>query len=635
VTIRFIDSLRFLNSSLNNLVTLLPSIPLTDTIVELPSYARRSKGVFPYSLADSVNALEQPRSSFPQITEFRDSLSGGAIKVSVEEHARAARIWADCKCQSLKEYMLIYLKLDVYLLADVFESFRKTAIAEDNLDPANFFTIPGLSWCSALKRMTSNGYQLHLLQDSMKFEFFENGVTGGMTFVNTHHALNDSEHDSLLYIDINNLYGWALSQPLPMSDFEWVEDVEEFDLTKLPADDAESGFVFELDLFIPPHLHDKLSDLPPAPRMAKPPGHRVEKLLLTLEPKSNYVIHYALLKFYLELGVQVTKIHRAISFKQAAFFADYIQYNTTKRAASSDKFQKDYYKLKNNSLFGKTVENLRKRMNLRLCNTAERLMTYTSKPTFKRSIVVDDDLVSAILSNESICLDRPVYVGQAVLDLSKLRMYRLQYVELEKYRQQFACKIDILAGDTDSFFLKCTNVSVGRQLLPAMKEDGLLDTSNYPTDHPLYSNLMANRIGLFKDESAGVATYLEWIFLRPKCYSLLTTTSNVKKAKGITYNVVKSQLSHDDYRKIYESLVFSGNDDDDDDDGDGSVPQPPPPPPPVSSNLSVSETRILSRNHQLYTVRNQKVALSAMDNKRVWTESNQSLPYGHYRLTSS
>ena len=128
--------------------------------------------------------------------------------------------------------------------------------------------------------------------------------------------------------------------------------------------------MLEVDLHVPAHLHDYLSDLPPAPVLQCPPGTKVNKLLLTLEDKTHYIIHSALLKFYVEvMGVQVIAVHRAITFQQTHVFREYIASNTAKRAASTSSFKKDYYKLKNNALYGKTVENLRKRSDLRLYNS--------------------------------------------------------------------------------------------------------------------------------------------------------------------------------------------------------------------------------------------------------------------------
>ena len=271
-----------------------------------------------------------------------------------------------------------------------------------------FFSIPGMSWESALKSLGSK--TLDLLQDSTIYEFFEAGIRGGITFVNKHYASNvDGE---ILYIDINNLYGYALSQKLPCAEFEMITDevALEHIINNLPDENAEIGYYLDVDLHVPEELHNKFAELPPAPIKQCPPGNKTEKLLLTLEDKHNYKIHYILLKFYIQLGVQVTKVHRACKFKQDYIFSDYIAHNTARRAAATHKFQKKFYKLKNNSLFGKTVENLRKRINIRIVNNERKLITYSSRATFQRIHMIDDELALLTLGKESISLNRPVYI---------------------------------------------------------------------------------------------------------------------------------------------------------------------------------------------------------------------------------
>jgi hypothetical protein len=403
---------------------------------------------------------------------------------------------------------------------------------------------------------------------------------------------------------------------LPAQNFKWIYDENELHniLANLPDEYAQCGYVLEVDLSVPAELHDRLSDLPPAPIQQSPPGSKVKKLLLTFEPKKHYIIHSALLKFYIEvMGVVVDAVHRAIEFEQEYVFRSYIEKNTQMRANSSSKFKKDYYKLKNNSLYGKTVENLRRRKDLRLCNNEPALVAQASKPCFRRSIIIKENLVAAVLCKEEICLDRPVYIGQAVLDLSKLRMYRLQYQDLQQYREMFhGSSISIVAGDTDSFFLEVKGVDLKTQLLPRMMQDGLLDTSNYPSDSPLYSREYENKIGLFKDESAGKEEYSEWIFLRPKCYSLLSEDGQAtKKAKGVMRS---TPLMHQQYRDIYKSFRPSEAD------------APPP------KLMRVEQRSIRSENHQLVTLQYSKVALSINDDKRQWISQNRSLPYGHYSL---
>jgi hypothetical protein len=360
----------------------------------------------------------------------------------------------------------------------------------------------------------------------------------------------------------------------------------------------------EVDMEIPQHLHDYLDQLPLAPEVKCPPNSKTPKLLLTHSPKSHYLIHSRLLQIYLKLGVKVTAVHRAIHFKQSYVFKAYVDYNTERRAQVSSVFEKNFYKLKNNALYGKTVEKQRKHKDVRLCNTPDKLETYASRPTFQKAFPIADDLVALLLKKEFITLDRPIFIGQAVLDISKCRMYDLHYVDLQAYREEFNCSLNIVAGDTDSFFLECVDVDLTSQLLPAMKRDGLLDTSNYAPDHPLYSKEYASKIGLIKDESGGVAAYKEWLFLRPKVYSLLTDDAEkgVRKAKGVQRHVVQNVLKHSQYKSslVEQEVIYT------------------------------KQRRIGSERHQLYTLETNKKSLSANDDKRVWLDAYHSRAYGHY-----
>lgn len=198
--------------------------------------------------------------------------------------------------------------------------------------------------------------------------------------------------------------------------------------------------------------HDYTSDLPFAPEKCKVtesnftelqtgqyhqaygnqryPGY--DKLLLTVWDKKNYVVHARLLQFYLKQGMQLRKIHKCIAFKQSPFFSSYISFNSRMRQESSNEFEKDYYKLKNNSLYGKMVENVRRRMNFRLCNSENQVISLSSNPSFQSSTIFNENLVGIHLAKEKVILDKPVFIGQAVLDLSKLVMYELRYTHLAK-----------------------------------------------------------------------------------------------------------------------------------------------------------------------------------------------------------
>ena len=355
--------------------------------------------------------------------------------------------------------MLAYLKLDVYLLADVFETFRKVTLEQDALDPVHFVSLPGLSYQSAFK-MTKES--IHLLQDAEMYTLFERGIRGGLTFVNKHVVNSTQDIGStthLMYIDQNNLYGSALSKPLPQSDFQWVEphDIEHF---SNPAhimalgDEADIGYLFEVDLIYPECIKNRTVDFPLAPEsgivspdMFSPfmEEHNkkyeaendlkykaTRKLLLTQLNKQHYIVHYSILKFYLGMGMQLDKVHRAIQFRQKPFLKPYIEFNSKKRAESKNPFEKDFFKFKNNALFGKTMEDVRKRMDYRIVTDPETSIKLCRSSLFCHHDVISEDITGFKMLKSKVELCKPIYVGQAVLDHSKLEVYKLFYHTLKR-----------------------------------------------------------------------------------------------------------------------------------------------------------------------------------------------------------
>ena len=194
-----------------------------------------------------------------------------------------------------------------------------------------------------------------------------------------------------------------------------------------------------------------------------------------------------------------------------------------------------------------------------------------------------------------------MYIGQAVLDLSKLVMYKLRYHQLSSYATRFGGSITIAGGDTDSFFLEVCNISLQQQLLPAMAKDGLLD----PTSHPLYSTTYKAKLGCVKDEGGG-EVWKEWVLLRPKCYSMLTLSDHQhKRAKGIQRSVVAKEICHADYVAIFDGV------------GDADY-----------RNVR----RFSSSCHAITTIEQRKKAHSLWEDKRAWTSLNTSVAYGHHSL---
>ena len=628
----FLDSCQFLNASLQSLVDKLPREKFTELHAffgDAEQWVYR-KGVFPYSWMDSWEKLEA--TSFPPKEAFHDSLTD-SVNISDEDYAHALYVWDRCKCAKFETYMSVYLKVDVIQLADVFENYREMVMQCDGLEVLNYFTIPQLSWDSAFKYTKT---EVELLTDAEMYRFFEKGIRGGITFVNKHKVNANTpeipetynvekEIKQILYVDENNLYGWGLSMRLPQKNFKW-ETAEDLGNMYWEIIDVEGdvGYVLEVDLEYPERTHNATLDLPLAPEKLtvqekwftphmsqlyrtmyprKSKFRGTEKLMLTQFNKKNYVVHFKILKLYLKLGLHITKIHRGVSFLQAAFFESYISMNSLLRQTTNDKMLQDYYKLKNNSLYGKTMENVRGRKAFKLVNSEEQHERLCSRDTFMSSTYFTPNLVGVNCSKHEVNLDKPIYIGQCVLDNSKWVMYDLKYNHLVRYEDKFKAKISVIGGDTDSFFLSVKGV-VLNDLLQAMVTDKLLDTSNYDRSNPLYSIDRKALLGCIKDESAGELIQ-QSLCLRPKCYSMkMTSSGDKKRAKGVQHHVVRNILQHEDYVAAYDD----------------------------NRKVFADCRRIGSRLHQLFTWQNNKLALSAFEDKRAWWSSNKSVPYGHYSL---
>ena len=631
--IAFLDSYQFMSSSLATLANNLDSLPLTQKLrQDFPNLSDdliTRKGVFPYSYFSSLSKLDE--TCLPPRSAFKNDLTGEDC--SEEDYAHAQRAWGEFHCKTFGDFMLAYLKLDVYLLADVFEEFRRMSLEQDGLEPTHFVSLPGLSFMSAFK-MT--GETIHLLLDPDLYSLFERGIRGGLTFVNKHRVKAKSINKGqdkiiLLYIDQNNLYGQALCELLPHSNFE---ELHPDDIPITFPDEAsilaidkngDVGFLFEVDLEYPTHLHNKTKDFPLAPEsgevteeMLSPfmkqlhrqilenrnlshdtPFKSCRKLLLSQYDKEHYVVHFAMLQYYLEMGLKIKKIHRVVRFTQKRFLEPYVTFNSERRAQARNSFEKDFYKLKNNSLFGKTMEDVRKRMNYKLITDATAFQKLVASPLFLERDIISEDVVGVKMMKPKVILNKPIYIGQAVLDYSKLAMYKLFYQTLPQC--SLIHNLELIGGDTDSFFLSLT-VDAQTSSSDVLKSlESFVDFSNYPTDHPLFSNVNKAKLGCFKDECAG-REIKEMILLKPKMYSIKIEDHNdeIKRAKGVSKTIVRN-LRHENYKQVYKSFA----------------------------ETSVQMTILKSVEHRIHTFTFNKRALSCWEDKRCWLAANRSLPHGH------
>ena len=228
--IKFLDSFKFLQSSLANLVSNLSSDDFHNTKHEFKKNTSllTRKGVYPYDYVSSLEKLSE--TCLPSKDKFYSKLNDEDI--TDEDYQHAIKVWNTFGCKTIKQYHDLYLKSDVLLLADVFENFRSTCLKHYKLDPAHYYTSPGLAWDACLK---NTGQKLQLLHDYDMLMMIERGIRGGITHIskryseaNNKYMKNyDPEKKStfIQYLDANNLYGWAMSQNLPTHGFKWMKDI--------------------------------------------------------------------------------------------------------------------------------------------------------------------------------------------------------------------------------------------------------------------------------------------------------------------------------------------------------------------------------------------------------------------------
>ena len=596
--IRFLDSFKFMASSLESLVGNLGLEILIETKKEFGTRFEliSRKGIYPYDYMNGIKKFSEEK--LPQKEKFYSKLNDSNI--SDEDFDHAQRIWKEFGMKNLGEYHDLYLKSDVLLLADVFEEFRNVCMENYSLDPAWYYTSPGLSWDALLKH---SGVKLELLTDPDILLLFEKGIRGGISMISNrfgkaNNKFMGEKYDPwspskyLAYLDANNLYGWAMMKPLPVGDFKWMNEKELGHWGDFPC-------ILEVDLEYPRGLHDLHNDYPLAPERLKIGG--VEKLIPNLWDKKKYIVHHENLKLYLELGLKVKKIHRGIKFREEPWMRSYIELNTSLRTKGKNDFEKDFFKLMNNSVFGKTMENIRNRVDVKLVNNRGAAEKLSAKPNFEKATIFDEGLVAIHMKRTKLTFNKPVYCGMAILDLSKSLMYDFHYgYILPKYGKNQK----LLFTDTDSLCYEIETEDFYKDISGDVEKG--FDTSNFSKDHPSGIQGKNKKVpGMMKDEAGGKIIE-EFVGLRAKLYSYkMFEGKEEKKCKGIKKSVIKKNISHEDYKEC----LFSG----------------------ASQMRKMNVIR--SRRHEIFSETVNKIALSANDDKRIILEDKIStLSYGHYKI---
>jgi hypothetical protein len=662
-TIRVITT--YLVELLNN-----PSVKLSDEHFLLII----QKGIYPYDYMDSFERFDDTK--LPDIKEFKSSLTGRDI--GVKEYARAQLVWSEFKIANMGEYHDLYNVQDVGLLADCFESFRGFMRGMHGLDPVENYTSPGFSWDAMLR---TTGTEFHCFTQSQQdmHEWIESGTRGGVSIVPGRELIANnkylSDYDAkiedsfLLYVDATNLYGWAMTQLLPVGNYQWIlsesgivralkkvmarnygnyndkycdgfdgKESKEDPILEPLRSNYPTGYIFEIDAHVPPELHDKFWDYPLCPRKStvsdsklspfsntrlsdmKATNSKSEKLLLTLEPLHNYVIHERNLQLFVQLGLKVDKIHRVMSFDQEPAMRKYILKNSRERSLQKNDFICELLKLLNNAIFGKTMENKRKRIKHTLTKNVKEFQEAIRDPSMKNWKLYSQNTIGVNFQTKEVVLDKPIAVGFCILELSKCLMYNFYYNVLKR-RYPIHGQLHLGFSDTDSLLVKVNTKDLWDDISKCDYLQDSLYTAKMPNKNPAYrySDKIPGKMGVqnpwcqithFKGLQAKFYAYTmamcplltEDEKLKP---DYLKTSNNLVKmcGKGVSSSWMNLNGNFEQYLE--------------------------------DKPIKIEQRRIGHLDHKISTTKYEKMAFNPIDNKFYQINAQETIPYGHYRIALS
>ena len=565
------------------------------------------KLAYPYEYFNSIEDYDKPVDNLEN-KNFFSKLKNKCPNDS--EIDRTREIIKKFNIKDGKELTELYCKSDVLLLTCIFEKFIKVSQNEFGISPLYFVSLPGYTWECGLKY---TNIKLQTLQDKEMILLLESGIRGGISGVMGDRYVKSDKNKNIIHFDATNLYGFAMSKPLPYDDIKFeTENICLEEILNTP-DDSDIGYFLEVDLEYPHNIRQKTKYLPFAPEnksISKDdfgpymksimPKNYVshKKLICDWTDKRNYLIHYRMLKFYISHGMKIKQVHSVISFNQNKWLEKYIDFNTQKRNQVVNDFEKDFYKLLNNAFYGKTMENVRNRCKIEIIkrDNYDKILRLQRKLTFNGICKSFDNCDSYLEKEHEILMDKPIYLGFAILELSKLHMYETYYNTLQPYFGQENIQLHYM--DCDSFILSINSENIIKDL---KNLENIFDFSNIDTNHELYSEKNKKVLGKFKIETPKNIFIDEFIALRSKMYAFKCKDKeeDKNKLKGISKSQSKN-IKFEEYK-----ICLDGEE---------------------LENECINYI-LKSSNHNMYMQGIKKTALSSFDDKRNYIDNITSIPW--------
>lgn len=544
------------------------------------------KNVFPYKFFTHSLKLDTPIEEFRQIFEPKEeNLKYFSDRVTLEDldqgYPDTCRVFDVFKCKSARDYHDLYLMCDVMQLADVFNRSMEILWESHHIHLTRYLGMPSASWAAFLRHDPKMSIPLY--EDTFFAEFFKAMIRGGITSAALRHAVADEDH-SIIYLDVNGLYPYVMQKykfpcgyfrhiPLGWRGKEYCNIMLQQYFKQFET--SNTGMCFCVDMHIPDSVK-KMTDMYPfAPehrRIYREYYRDLDKkeltpylkrwseanngaqmveftgLVCTLYDKTEYNVHWRLLKFYLEHGVEITRVYFAVSFQEGDYLAGYIRKNIAIRNTRKDELGKTLYKLLGNSIYGKTFESPFKRNTYEIVRDGNRMHGLLEEGSIASLLPIDNLGWIVKMEGEDIVLNKPTYIGACVCEFSKLHMYTLLYDKLMKMfpgtEDDPGCQL--VYTDTDSFIVRVRHP-------PGVTRDPKTLFAYMKEQDP---DLIGGIGGQVKSETGENDTIEECIALRSKVYAYKTYGGLYSQhAKGTTHEAQETQLDWEAYKHALESLV--------------------------------------------------------------------------------
>ena len=502
----------------------------------------KEKTCFPYEWITKENIHDK---DLPSIDKFYSSLK--LQNISQKEYDKTLEIYKKLKCKNVKDYLEIYMKLDICLQADIFNTFRNTIWDKFEIDCSKYITSCSLSLDLMLKYTK---VKIELFKDITMFDYTDSSIVGGLCVASQNIADNDNGKSTISSCDVCSLYPYVMSQKLPISNYKFVSNfnrskygqsksfgcllnVEIYTTKKVKNDKILSQFpalVSKTSI-----KYDQLSDF--QRKNLKENYKSSEKLINHLGYDKNSYISFEMYEMLKSLGYRIN-IKRILEYRHSNFMKPYIDILFERKSyykSIGDVGMSNTFKILMNSLFGVTMTRAERFKNFKIVTTEEQVDKQVKKPNFNSRNIINDNLSILEMEKLSVVYNYPILIGSIILQNSKVYMHNYLY---KIYPKLFGDDYKVLYMDTDSIYSKL-NISYEKYL-------EILENNK---------DLFGEYIGQMEVENLH-KPIKEFISLSSKCYSYINKDDiNISHTKGISDSYSKKYIDH----KLFKETLLNNN----------------------------------------------------------------------------